>query len=101
MSAIVATPLTQEQLKVAGFCSQLDADNRDGNNEGNDDVVDEDDDYADKDNGQAEGLLKVTRMEARSRAQRSVLARRGRRTSPPRPPKAGWGGGQWQQGCQK
>ncbi len=93
MSAINATPLTQEQLKVASFCSQLDADGRDDNNKGDDNVVDEDNDNFDKDNGQAEGLLEVARTEARLQAQQSVWAGRGWRTSPPRPPTAGGGGG--------
>ncbi len=42
------------------------SDNRDDNNGGDDDVVDVDDDYVNKDDGRAEGLLKVARMETRS-----------------------------------
>jgi hypothetical protein len=92
VSAIGAAPLTQEQLKVASFCSQLDADDEDDDNEGDDDVVDKDDDDVDEDDGLAEGLLEVARTEARSRAQRSVRAGGGQRTSPPHLPTAGWGG---------
>ncbi len=55
--------------------------------------MDEDKDNVNKDSGQAEGLLKVSRTAARLRAQQSVHARRERRTSPPCPPTVGWGGG--------
>jgi hypothetical protein len=51
VSAIGATPLTQEQLKVAGLCSQLGTDNRDDNNKGDNDVLHEDDDNVDENNG--------------------------------------------------
>jgi hypothetical protein len=51
VSAINTAPLTQEQLKVASFCSQLDAEDGDDDNEGDNDVIDEDDDYVDEDNG--------------------------------------------------
>jgi hypothetical protein len=39
----------QEQLKVAGFCSQLDAKDGDANDKGDDDVMDEDDNYINED----------------------------------------------------
>ncbi len=100
VSAIGAAPLTQEQLKVAGFCSQLDPDDKDDNDEGgNKNAVDEDNDYVDEDHGRAEGILEVARTEVWSQAQQLVLAGRGWQTSPPCPPKAGWKGGECQQGC--
>ena len=69
MSAISAAPLTQEPRKVAGFCSQLDADDRDDGNEGDEDVIGEDDDDVDEDDERVEGLLKVARTEVRMQAQ--------------------------------
>jgi hypothetical protein len=50
VSTINTAPLTQEQLKVAGFCHQLDAEDRDDDNEGDNEVVDKDNNYLNKDN---------------------------------------------------
>ncbi len=51
VSAIGAAPLMQEQLKLAGFCSWLDADDGDDNNKGDNKVVDDDNDNVNEDDG--------------------------------------------------
>ncbi len=50
MSAIGAALLAQKHLKVAGFWSQLDTNDREDNDKGGKDVVDKDDDDNDNDN---------------------------------------------------
>ncbi len=56
----------QEQLKVAGFWHQLDANNREDNSKGYNDIVDEDNDDGNIIKEMPEGLVEVARMEVQS-----------------------------------
>ncbi len=62
VSAIGATLLMQEQLKVTGFWSQLDTGDREDDNKEDDNVVDED-----KDNDNDDNIMEEMPMDEQSR----------------------------------